>query len=143
MSKQEAKPQAVPGAIRVETATTVQGRAATTISVEVEESRFGHQGEGANDARRAVALVPRTREGKDGKEGKQEWTEQELIQSGRRVTEDERVVKTFNATISGPDDISADGVSVRVETPGGTVWANDQKPMAARDADKAPAKAKS
>lgn len=132
MSKPDAKSQVAPGAIRVETASTIQGRAATTISVEVEEAKLGRE-EGANRADRAIAMVPRT----DGEE--QEWTEQELMDSGRRVTEDERVVKTFNATVSGPIDAHTSGVAVKVETPAGTVWADPQhQPQASRDADKAP-----
>ena len=139
MSNPDSKPQVVaPSAIHVETATTVQGRAATTISVEVDETELGRVEEGAHDVQRAVAMVPRTHD------GQQEWTEEELIHSGRRVTEDERVVKTFNATVSGPVDVQTAGVAVRVETPAKTVWASEQnRTLASRDADKAmPAKPK-
>ncbi|SEL61709.1 hypothetical protein SAMN05444354_107115 [Stigmatella aurantiaca] len=132
MSKQETQPQIAPSAIRVETASTVQGRAATTISVEVDEPRLGQQEASNNRADRAIAMVPRTHE------GKQEWREEELIHSGRRITEDDRVVKTFNATVSGPVTAHEAGVSVKVETPAGTVWANEQNaPLATREADKA------
>ncbi|ADO71666.1 hypothetical protein [Stigmatella aurantiaca] len=132
MSKYESKPQVAPEAIRVETAATVQGPAATTISVEVEESKLGQSGADANRAERAIAMVPSTHD------GKQEWREEELRHSGGRVTHDERVLKTFNATVPGPVDAHDSGVSVKVETPSGTVWANDKsKPLATRDADKA------
>lgn len=128
MSKREDKSKVAPGAIHVETVRTVQGRAATTISVEVEEARLGQSGEGANDARRAVALLPNQREG-------QEDTEQVLMESGRHMTEDERVVKTFNATVPGSVDVRES--RVKVETPAGTVWAADSDtPRAVRDADK-------
>ncbi|OJH41535.1 hypothetical protein [Cystobacter ferrugineus] len=138
MSKKESKPLVAPEAIRVEAAGTVQGRAATTISVEVDEARLGQDGND-NRADRAVAMVPRIQE------GQQTWTEEELMHSGRRVTEDARVLKTFNATVSGPVDVHESGVAVKVETPRGTVWANEQNtPLASRDADKAlPAKPKS
>ncbi|MDC0713507.1 hypothetical protein POL68_33895 [Stigmatella sp. ncwal1] len=138
MSKYESKQQVAPGAIRVETAATVQGPAATTIFVEVEEAKLGQIGDGANSAERAVAMVPRTLA------GKQQWQEEELRHSGGRLTEDERVLKTFNATISGPVDAHDSGVAVKVETPAGTVWANEKnKPLATRDADKElPAKSK-
>ena len=140
MSKQETKkPQAAPDAIRVETATTVQGRAATTISVEVDEARLGQQGTDANRADRAVAVVSSTRN------GKQETQEEVLQHSGQRVTEDDRVVKTFNKTLAEPIDAQAGGVAVKVETPKGAVWANDKNaPMPVHDADKeAPTKPKS
>jgi hypothetical protein len=128
MSKREDTSKVAPGAIHVEAVRTVQGPAATTISVEVEEARLGQSGDGANDARRAVAMLPSRHEG-------QEDTEQVLMESGRRMTEDERVVKTFNATVPGAVDVRES--RVKVETPAGTVWAHDaDSPRAARDADK-------
>ena len=139
MSKQETRPQAAPDAIRVETATTVQGRAATTISVEVDEARLGQHGTDANRADRAVAVVSSMRD------GKQETTEEELQHSGQRTTADDRVLKTFNKTLSAPLDTQGGGIEVKVETPRGSVWANDKNaPMPAHDADKeAPTKPKS
>ncbi|WP_434387844.1 hypothetical protein [Melittangium boletus] len=114
----------------------MRGPAATTISVEVEEARLGQSGDGANDARRAVAVIPGQRDG-------QSETEQELMESGRHMTEDERVVKTFNATVPGSVEVRA-SPRVKVETPAGTVWAADaDNPRAAREADKGlPAKPK-
>lgn len=137
MTKDEAKPQAAPGAIKVEAASTVQGPAATTISVEVDESKLGPDGKSGGDAQRAVAVVSQTRN------GQQEWKEEELIHSGHRLTEDSRVLKTFTATVSGSTDDHAPGVAVKVQTPSGAVWANGENtPPSARDADKAPKKSK-
>jgi hypothetical protein len=131
MSKRETKPKVASEAIHVETATTIQGRAATTISVEVDETKLGRKGDESHRAERAVAMVPRTHE------GQQEWTEEELHHSGRRVTDDDRVLKTFNATVSGPVDVRESGVAVRVETSAGTLWASEEdEPLATRDADK-------
>lgn len=128
MSKREDPAKVAPGAIHVETVRTVRGPAATTISVEVEEAKLGQTGDGANDARRAVAVLPGSREEDD--------TEQVLMESGRHMTEDERVVKTFNATVPGSVDVRA-SPRVKVETPAGTVWAADaDNPRAAREADK-------
>jgi hypothetical protein len=131
MSKRDTQPKIAPSAIRVETASTVQGRAATTISVEVDEPQLGQPEAEANRADRAIAMVPRTHD------GKQEWKEEELIHSGRRITKDDRVVKTFNATVSGPVSAHEAGVAVKVETPAGTVWANEENArLATREADK-------
>ena len=130
MSKTKSQPHVTSKAIHVETAATVQGPAATSISVEVDEEKLGQDVADGGQAQRAVAMIPRT----NG--GKQEWNEEELRHSGRRVTDDERVVKTFNATVQGPVDVKASGVAVKVETPGGAIWANAQDTRPTRDANK-------
>ncbi|ATB38526.1 hypothetical protein CYFUS_003961 [Cystobacter fuscus] len=130
MSKTRSQPHVTSKAIHVETAATVQGPAATSISVEVDEEKLGRDVADGGQADRAVALIPRTHG------GKQEWNEEELRHAGRRITDDDRVVKTFNATVRGPIDAKQSGVSVKVETPGGAVWANDQDSRPIRDADK-------
>jgi len=132
MSSHEGKPKVAPAAIHVETAKTVQGRAATTISVEVEEAKLGQDGADANNAQRAVAVLSHTQD------GRKEWTEEELRHSGSRVTEDARVLKTFNATVQGSSEASDSGISVKVETPAGAVWSSDKNaPQPTREADKA------
>ncbi|MFY0575729.1 hypothetical protein ACN28S_16445 [Cystobacter fuscus] len=130
MSKTKSQPHITSKAIHVETATTVQGPAATSISVEVDEAKLGRDVADGGQVDRAVALIPRTTA------GKQEWSEEELRHSGRRVTDDERVVKTFNATVRGPIDAGQSGVPVKVETPAGAVWSNDQDTHPTRDANK-------
>jgi len=130
MSKTKSQPHVTSKAIHVETAATVQGPAATSISVEVDETKLGQDVTDGGHAKRAVALISRTNE------GKQEWNEEELRHSGRRVTDDDRVLKTFNATVQGPIDAHESGVSVKVETPGGIVWSNDQDTRPTRDANK-------
>ncbi|WNG16581.1 hypothetical protein [Cystobacter fuscus] len=130
MSKTKSQSHVTSKAIHVETAATVQGPAATSISVEVDEERLGRDIADGGQADRAVAMIPRT----NG--GKQEWDEEELRHSGRRVTDDARVVKTFNATVRGPIDAKESGVPVKVETPAGAVWSNEQGTRSTRDADK-------
>ncbi|EPX59278.1 hypothetical protein D187_003182 [Cystobacter fuscus DSM 2262] len=98
--------------------------------MEVDEEKLGRDIADGGRVDRAVAMIPRTTA------GRQEWNEEELRHSGRRVTDDERVVKTFNATVRGPIDARQSGVSVKVETPGGAVWSNDQDTHLTRDADK-------
>jgi hypothetical protein len=130
MSKTKSQPHVTSKAIHVETAATVKGPAATSISVEVDEEKLGRDVADGAQAHRAVAVIPRTND------GKQEWNEEELRLSGRRVTEDERVVKTFNATVQGRIDAKEPGVAVKVETPGGAVWSNNQDTHPTRDANK-------
>lgn len=130
MSKTKSQSHVTSKAIHVETATTVQGPAATSISVEVDEEKLGQDVTDGGQVDRAVAMIPRTTA------GKQEWNEEELRHSGRRITEDARVVKTFNATVRGPIDARQSGVPVKVETPGGAVWSNDQDMHSTRDANK-------
>jgi len=118
MTTQTPGAKILTNAIRVETATSVSGPCATTISVEVDSALLKNVVKGSSEILRVFAVVPEVIDGKP------QWREEELQAGGSHFNAQDRRMETFSAVVRGPTDVDEKGIGVGLQTASETVWAS-------------------